>query len=168
MYWTKEDGANEKGGDRVRSHSFIKSSMLSLIVSFLLPFSAQAAASSALRDSLIGEWKLQRMVHQGQPIPLPNPDLNLRFTFSTGGIERLYWDRGGSEFCERFAHYQLENSFLQQEVYAINPANAAECAKDPDMQMGKKTKTKMKLSGKELYLYFQLGEEELIYVLGRQ
>ena len=97
-------------------------------------------------------------------MPLPNPDLNLRFTFFDAGTERLYWDRGGPEFCERFAHYKIQGSILQQEIYAINPGNAAECAKDPDMQLGKKTATKMSFSSNELFLFFQLGEEELIYV----
>lgn len=134
--------------------------MKSLLSGLVLLISLVASADSAL----IGEWKLNEMIYRGERIPLPNPELNLRFTFLSNGTERLYWDRGTDEFCERWARYTVAGKTLQQEVFAVNPGNAAECKKDPDMQMGRVTHTPIELQGSELHLVFQMGDEELVYV----
>lgn len=113
----------------------------------------------------MGQWKFKEMIYKGQSVPLPNPDLNLNWTFFKNGTERLYWDRGTEAFCERFSYYSFEGDSLLEEPFFLNPRNASDCSKDPDMQIGKKTKIKINVSKNELHFYFQLGEEELIYVL---
>lgn len=105
------------------------------------------------------------MIYRGQEIPLPNPDLFLTWTFFRNGTVRLYWDRGGKDFCERYAHYQVSDSLLKEEVFALNPQNSADCSKDPDMQLGRQTSNKIKVLDSEIQLFFSLGDEELIYVL---
>jgi hypothetical protein len=113
-----------------------------------------------------GEWLLQSMIYRGQVIPLPNPDLHLTWTFFENGTDRLYWDRGGAEFCERFAHFRIENNQLIEKTFALNPENASECMKDPDMQMDRETETLIEiLNENEIRMTFPMGEEILIYVL---
>jgi hypothetical protein len=120
-------------------------------------------------QQIIGDWKFSSLIYQGQPQPMPNPDLNLRWEFFENGTVRLYWDRKNvTGFCERFAHYTFEKNSLRQIVFAVNPQNADECGKDPDMQVGRDTTNRMEISGRDIHLYFQMGDEDLIYVLERQ
>lgn len=135
-----------------------------LICSLIMLLGLSAAAAEK-KPQWIGEWKLSAMIYRGQSIPLPNPDLYLSWSFFPNGTERLYWDRGGAEFCERFAHYSISNDYLQESTFAINPQNAMDCAQDPDMQVGRETKTQIQVLPGELRLKFQMGEEDLIYVL---
>lgn len=112
------------------------------------------------------EWKLSSMIYRGENIGLPNPELNLSFTFYQNGEGKLRWDRGNPmEFCERWASWEVQDGLLIEEVIKVHPDNAAECAKDPDMQLGRKTKTPIQFGPNEIQLFFPLGEEELIYVL---
>ncbi len=118
---------------------------------------------------VIGHWKFSELIYRGERLPLPNPDLNLNWTFFKNGTERLYWDRGGTAvFCERFSFYSVIENGIELETNFVNPRNASDCAKDPDMQLGKKAKIKIDVLVGELHFYFQLGEEELIYVLKLQ
>jgi hypothetical protein len=130
-----------------------------LLLSLLLP--AQAYENK----DILGHWKFSEMIYRGQRVPLPNPDLNLNWTFFKNGTERLYWDRATPDFCERFSYYNFVDSDLMLETFFLNPRNASDCSKDPDMQLGKKTKIKIEVLKEELHFFFQLGEEELIYVL---
>lgn len=113
----------------------------------------------------MGEWRLKTMIYKGEDLPLPNPDLYLSWTFFKNGTERLYWDRGGPEFCERFANFVIRSGFLIEHSFALNPHNALDCAKDPDMQLDRETRTKLEFSQNQMKLFFQLGDDELIYIL---
>ena len=133
---------------------------------FFLMLSLLFPAHGYVNKDILGHWKFTEMIYRGERVPLPNPDLNLNWTFFKNGTERLYWDRGGtSGFCERFSYYNVAANVLVLETYFLNPRNASDCSKDPDMQMGKKSKIKIEALKNELHFYFQLGEEELIYVL---
>ena len=119
-----------------------------------------------VNKDILGHWKFSEMIYRGEKVPLPNPDLNLNWTFFKNGTERLYWDRGDtSGFCERFSYFNVETNVLSVETLFLNPRNASDCSKDPDMQVGKNAKIKIDVLKDELHFYFQLGEEELIYVL---
>lgn len=133
--------------------------MRNLVAAFILMFSFSARALS-------GSWKYTEMIYRGVRQPIMNPDLNLQWTFFDNGTERLYWDRKGVPgFCERFATYQFKNGKLSEEVFALNPGNNSQCADDIDMQLGRKTTNPMQLSDKEILIHFNLGDEELVYVL---
>lgn len=122
---------------------------------------SMGTASAALE----GAWKLTGMNYRGEDIPLPNPDLNLQWTFFSNGTARLYWDRGTPEFCERFSSFVHEGDFLKEEVFAVNPKNAVDCGKDPDMQVGRKTQTRIRLDGdSRIFMHLQMGDDILIYI----
>lgn len=123
------------------------------------------ASSFAETSTIIGAWKFSEIIYRGQTLPLPNPDLNLSWVFFKNGTARLYWDRGTSDFCERFSTYQWKNDFLDEEVFAVNPGNALECQQDLDMQVGRKTHTPLDFRDHQLRMHFQLGDDELIYIL---
>lgn len=131
---------------------------------FSLFLALTVSAASPVADSFYGEWKLIRFEYRSGPFPLPNPDLNLRWNFFKNGSARLFWDRGTEEFCERFSHFSVTTDTIQEEVFAVNPHNAVECGKDPDMQNGKKTVTPFAFVNEELWLKLQLGDEDLLYV----
>lgn len=131
-----------------------------LITIFIL-FSYQLSFAEAL----LGEWKYEELIYQGQRIQRPDPNLNLTWTFYRNGTERLYWDRSGKDFCERFARYNYALGILNENTFAINPDNASECQKDPDMQADRQTQTQLDITNTELQLHVPLGDEEIIYVL---
>jgi hypothetical protein len=131
-----------------------------LVVSVLLSI---ARADSA---DLYKTWKFTEMIYHGERIPRPNPELNLTWTFFSNGTSRLYWDRGDETiFCERFAHYTYVDSKLTETNFAVNPNNAYDCKKDPDMQLGSSATTPLTFSNGELHLHLDMSGEELIYVL---
>lgn len=117
-------------------------------------------------SAVSGEWKYTEMIYKGIRQPIPNPDLNLRWTFFSNGTDRLFWDRAGAPgFCERFAHFRIENGKLIEEVFASNPRNAIECSRDQDMQVGRKTENPVDISDSEIQIHLNLGDEELVYIL---
>lgn len=134
--------------------------MKNLVSAFIFLFSISAGALS-------GSWKFTEMIYQGvRQAPL-SPDLNLQWTFFENGTDRIYWDHQGIPgFCERFASYEVkEGSLLEEEVFAVNPKNNPECAKDVDMQVGRKTVNPIQILKHEILIQFTLGDEEIIYVL---
>lgn len=123
------------------------------------------SCQSSFAEVLLGEWKYEELIYRGSRIPRPDPNLNLTWTFYHNGTERLYWDRGEISFCERFANFRYELNILHEKVFALNPDNASDCQKDPDMQIGRQTQTQLETAEKELLLHMPLGDEEIIYVL---
>lgn len=131
---------------------------------FLIPQITWAAA-----ESLVGTWKFTNLIYQNQIFPLPNPDLNLRWTFFQNGTERLYWDHGNvGVFCERWGFYSLQESILREEGFALNPKNSPDCGKDPDMQLPRITYTRLEWNNGKIHLYLKAGSEDLIYALELQ
>lgn len=138
------------------------SKCVGLLLIGLMALSAQAEPPRSLK----GEWRFSEMIYRGQIMPLPNPDLNLTWTFFENGTERLYWGRKGeSSFCERFAHYELRDDKIIETVFAVNPQNGIECANDPDMQVGRQTSNTIEIKNNQIHFHMQMGDEELIYVL---
>ncbi len=136
--------------------------MLKILI-FLISTQSHAVTDVDLK----GHWKFSEIIYQEHRLPLPNPDLNLQWEFFSNGTSRLYWDRGTRDFCERFAHYTVKNQILTEEVFALNPKNATDCVQDPDMKLGRKTNVPISLYEKEMHMHFQIGDEQLIYVLIR-
>lgn len=131
---------------------------LSLLLGLLL-FNSVALALS-------GTWQFTEIIYQNQRQPLISPDLRLQWTFFENGTEKLYWDRNNTiGFCERMAYYKIDKGFLEEEVFATHPQNSHECANDPDMQIGRVSRNKIDIFKNEIWLHFNLGDEELIYVL---
>lgn len=116
--------------------------------------------------ALSGSWKFTDMIYKNQRVPRPSPDLNLVWTFFENGTERLYWDRGdNTKFCERFAFYTVKNQQIIEETFALNPKNAFDCAKDPDMKVGNKTQNPISFHNNEIWIHLDLSGEEIVYIL---
>jgi hypothetical protein len=132
---------------------------------FVLGFAAMAADVND-NAQIYGTWLHYRVIYKGVERDPFNPDLKLTYTFNSDGTDRLFWNRKGEEqrFCERQGNYTYENQILEDQVKWVNPANASECAQDPDMQLGKITKTPVVLKNGDMHLTMRLGEEELIYI----
>ena len=123
-------------------------------------------SSLSFGKTLLGQWKYSGIIYRGNFLPLPNPDLYLTWTFFENGTERLFWRyEGVSGFCERFAVYEIDNDFLIEKIFAVNPYNTSKCKNDPDMEVGREVKTKVEILSDEIRLHIPLGDQELVYVL---
>lgn len=123
---------------------------------------------SVRAGTIFGEWKFEELIYNTQRMERSDPALNLRWTFFANGTERLYWDRGNEDFCERFSHFKYTQNTLQTKVFSLNPLNSLNCSSDPDMQLGVTSETVLEIKNNELWLYVSVGEEKLIYVLKKQ
>lgn len=132
---------------------------------FLIAVFIFLAQLPAIAQKLQGEWKYEELIYRGSRIPRPDPSLNLTWTFFSNQTERLYWDRGSHSFCERFARFNYDDGMLSEKVFAVNPDNASDCQKDPDMQIGRQSQSQLDIKSSELQLHLPLGDEEIIYVL---
>jgi len=136
-----------------------------LLIGFLLSLFLFNPLLAEAGIKLSGEYKLVGHIYKGVEIPLMNPNLNMRLTFFENGTDRLYWDRIGEHgFCERFSNYKIENGHISESVYAVNPNNSFECTKDPDMNVGRKTTSKIDINDQRILLYLQLSDEEFVYI----
>lgn len=119
-------------------------------------------------ESLLGHWTFQSVLYRGHELPRPNPLLNLTFEFRSDGTNILRWSRQDERgACERTAHYQALDGFLDQIVVGVSPENRSDCAADPDMQNGNRSRTPYRLRNDRLELEFNLGEEIIVYVWER-
>lgn len=117
-------------------------------------------------NSLIGIWMYASLIYQGHPIPKPNPDLKMFYTFKSNQQNEIYYYRVNENgFCRRTATYEiLDSNKLVQKVIEVDPENADFCGQDPDMQLDRVTEVKFELKDEKLFLELQLGEDILVYV----
>jgi hypothetical protein len=115
--------------------------------------------------SLVGTWKFTAYIYNGQTLPIPNPDLDLRFVFYSNGYSRLRWFRLGEEgFCERKAKYEITNHVLHQKNIWINPNNDRSCAGDSEMRPNAETFTSFRVIDRLMYLELALDDKAFVYV----
>lgn len=118
---------------------------------------------------LEGLFLFTSMIYQGNPMPMPNPNLVMTFEFSSDGINRLkYFRKNETGFCERLAAFEFNEGTLKQQVTWLNPANADYCSSDPDMIFGKESTNKAFVVGNSFQLVMPMGEEELTMVWDKQ
>lgn len=118
--------------------------------------------------TILGAWIFTSLIYQGQSMPLPNPNLKIRYEFLADGKNILHYRREGEEgFCERQAIYEHNGRLLIQQVNWVNPNNAMWCSQDTDMQLGSQTWTPAWVEGDKMYLKLKLSDEDLIYVWDR-
>ena len=117
-------------------------------------------------DELIGTWKFTEYIYQGQTQPIPNPNLDLRFTFYKNGYSLLKWLRTDEEgICQRLGTYHLENqNALVQKTVWVDPENDVSCATDLEMHLGYETFTPFEFVNGHLHLKLALNGQDFIYV----
>lgn len=120
-------------------------------------------------NTLIGLWLFTSLIYQGSSQPLPNPDLVITLDFYSATENRLkYYRKNEQGFCERTARFSFDGEYLVQEITQVNPLNADFCQTDPDMQLGRVSKNKLEVLGKNLWMHLDLGEEPIIFVWTRE
>lgn len=119
------------------------------------------------QESLVGTWKFTDYIYNGQTLPAPNPNLDLRFSFDQKGFSFLKWFRTDEAgFCERLATYKTKTeNWLYQKTVWINPSNDPSCANDLEMHLGYETITAFKVQDRKLFLELSLNGEPFIYIL---
>lgn len=134
-----------------------------------LLFSLAARAETAAPPNIVGTWLFYEKVYNGQVMPEPpSATLRLHFDFYPNGVSSLYWwHEGDKDHCTRRGRYSMDGSTLVEEVTWVDPGNTPECADDPDMQMGRKTRTPISFRGADLAIRFQLNGDALDMVFKR-
>ena len=141
-----------------------------ILIFFLLSLLKLSGPCFAQTDSpsqpFIGDWKWVLMHYQNHFLPPPNPNLILTYHFYPDGTDRLFWtyknDLG--VFCERKGNFTIDDGNIVDTIYWVNPDNAIECSRDPDMQLGKTTITPAKIIEGQLHLFLQFGNNHSLYL----
>lgn len=120
-------------------------------------------------DKPVGRWAYFMKVYRGQDMPEgPEDTLRLRYELTAEGKSHLYWwHEGEHDHCHRRGSYTIEEEKIHDQTEWVDPENTPECAKDPDMQENRLTKTPFSFRDGNLMLHLQLGEEEIFYVWRR-
>ncbi|MCO5143348.1 MAG: hypothetical protein M9962_09690 [Oligoflexia bacterium] len=128
-----------------------------------------ALTTEAMPPSIVGHWFYYKKIYQGQEYPeRPSSTLRLHFEFNEDGESHLYWwHEGLGDHCSRKGRFYIENDHIVDEVVWVDPNNTADCAYDPDMQKGRKTKTPYYFILDDLVVRFHIGGEPLDYVWKR-
>jgi hypothetical protein len=114
---------------------------------------------------ILGIWLFSGLLYNGQPHPLPNPNLRICFEFAANGKNTLFYDRiDESGFCHREAIWSLVNGQLRQKVVWVNPKNNGTCAQDTDMRLGSYSESQVLSHDGRLILDVMVGEETIQYV----
>jgi hypothetical protein len=124
-----------------------------------LCFTTSAFAGNAVE----GRWRFYKKIFQENEMPEP-PGATLRmfFEYSANGESHLFWwHEGDTDHCSRRGRYHIESGHIVEEVIWVDPENTFACGQDPDMQLGRKTRTPYYFHGKDLALRFHLGDEPL-------
>lgn len=120
-------------------------------------------------NELIGIWMYVSLIYQGQPMPKPNPELKMTYTFYNNYINEIFYYRENETgFCKRKAEYKLQSDTIIQKVVEVDPANSFNCDQDTDMQMNNISAAKYIVEKNKLYLILPLGDETLTYVWEKQ
>jgi hypothetical protein len=105
------------------------------------------------------------LIYQGQPIPRPNQELKMYFTFENENQNEIFYFRTGEKgFCRRKASYSIEHNRLIQKVISVDGNNADFCSQDSDMQIGNESISIFEVKDDVLYLDLPLGEDTITYV----
>jgi hypothetical protein len=160
--------------DRLKSSSLltaITAGLCLLAASFATTAFADQA-STPEKTLLEGKWKYVAYFYRGDRHPPPNPTLELLFKFESSGSSQIYWSyKGLPGFCERLGRYevfttQVPNQYILEDLVVwVNPQNNPECGRDPDMQLGKRTRNPVELKAGAVWLELSLAGEPLYYIL---
>lgn len=114
---------------------------------------------------IVGSWKAIGYFYEGQFVQPEDPQLTLTFDFYADGTHRLYWKMKTDKFfCERKGLWRVEGDQLFMEVTWVNPESGSSCFQDPDMQMGKKTQSRIEVKNNQLLLEIPFSDSVIIYV----
>lgn len=137
-----------------------------LILAYLIFF----PLSSFAQVDISGEWEFYKKIYMGEEMPhSPDDPMHLQFAYTNSGESRIWWWNDFVEdHCNRKGVYEIDGNFIVDKVIWVDPTNSVSCSSDPDMQLGKITKTPFELKNGDLYLEFNLSDEKLYYVLRKK
>ncbi len=113
-----------------------------------------------------GHWFFYKKIFKGTEMPEPpSATLRLHFEFYGDGTNKLYWwHEGENDLCTRWGKYTWDGQWLNDEIVKVDPKNHPSCSRDPDMQLGKISKSPVWIENGELKLLLHIGDDDLIYV----
>lgn len=135
-------------------------------LALIMAFAPGFFPAQVFAQSIVGTWRYDGFFYEDHRYPLPNPNLELTFTFDSENHARLFWKRLNEPgFCERIAEYEVSGQIITQKIAWVNPDNLPECAADVDMQLGKETVTEFEFGEAQLGFHFELNGKPLLYIL---
>lgn len=132
----------------------------------VLPTHSPAEQGEIENPELVGLWFYTAKILDGTRVPEPpTATLRLFFEFFENSDSRLYWYHvDEDDWCERRGRFSSDLEFINDHVVWLNPHNSRQCSRDPDMQLGRHTRTRYAIVDGELQLFFQVGDVQLIMV----
>lgn len=123
---------------------------------------------------IVGCWNFFGFIYKGSEMKPINPKLHIEMFFNEDHQSQLIYYREDEQgVCNRKADYELQDCSsydanfqkctLYQKVTWLWEENDSQCAKDPDMQMGRESWVVVYVSRGELRLEAPLGDETLTY-----
>lgn len=135
--------------------------IMTIMTLFYLLVSSNEAFSY---PSIEGRWHFTSYLYNGTELPKPNPNLTILFEFDNG-VSRLYWSRKDEVgFCERKARYQYSQEHISEIIVWVNPDNRFDCGRDPDMQLGRQSKTNYRFHNGNLQTRVLVGDLDVWYI----
>ncbi len=138
-------------------------------LALLLSIFTFASASEPAPQEIVGHWFFYKKVFRGSEMPEPpEATLRLHFEFYADGTNKLYWwHEGENDLCTRWGKYQWDGKDLVDEITKVDPKNHPSCSRDPDMQLGKISRTPVWIENGDMKLLLHIGDDDLIYVWKR-
>lgn len=118
-------------------------------------------------SSLGGEWQYDSYRYRGVVSPPADPTLIMRFQFNDTGTDDLSWKDSSGTSCERRATFVAANGQINENVTWANPQNSADCASDPNMQVGSPSQFAYRIVNEQLEIDADLGDETITYLWRR-
>jgi hypothetical protein len=123
---------------------------------------------SDIQDQIIGSWRYIGFNYQGEFHPPLDDKLKLVFSFAEDGTSDLSWDYQDSMgMCHRKGEFSIEGNILVDKIVWVDPENMESCGSDPDMQVGRETRTPIQVEGNRFMMSLELSGEPFIYILQR-
>ncbi len=137
--------------------------MKTLSFVFITFIGALLSGTAEAATPIDGHWFYYKKVYRGQEMPEgPDATLRMHYEFDANGDSHLYWwHEGQDDHCRRRGRFSLEDNQIVDEVVWLDPNNTPFCSQDPDMRLGRKTRTPYYFYGNDLALGFNLGDEKL-------
>lgn len=122
-----------------------------------------ASPLAKAEPTLVGDWFFYNKYYAGQEMPEPpTATLRMYFHFSAKGESYLHWHHEGEgDHCARRGEYRIDGEYLVEKTTWVDPENTLSCAEDPDMQLGRVTRTHFYFRGDDLAIRFHLAGDPL-------
>lgn len=111
-------------------------------LAFSLIFGISLNSFSEGIDSIVGNWRLYKIIYESQDAPVQNPNAQVFLKLAPNKESTIYWTLDSKDnFCEAKGRYTWNGHLLKNTIRWTNPQNNPSCLKTPDITIGKTVET---------------------------